>query len=90
MRKTNFIEGPMIMDDNDDEMVQVFSDKEKQAVRDGTIDGDVYADGEVWVNPSSLTRWWLHRPKYVGQTNDESPEAAMLPGTTEPIDGSGG
>lgn len=37
------------------EMVQVTDEREKLAVKDGAVDGDVYADGEVWAE-----RWSLH------------------------------
>lgn len=40
-----------------DEMVQVFSEEEKKAVRDGIVAGEVYADGEVWADKTELVRW---------------------------------
>jgi hypothetical protein len=28
-----------------------------RAIEDGEVDGDVYSDGEVWVDPQSWWRW---------------------------------
>lgn len=40
-----------------EEMVEVTDERERQAVREGAVHGEVYADGEVWAERLSLSRF---------------------------------
>ncbi len=42
------------------ESIQVFSEPEKQLIRDGIIEGDIYKDGEIFADALSLMYWREH------------------------------
>lgn len=52
------------------EFVPVHGTEERQAVRDGRIEGDVYSDGEIWADPESILKWRkLHNTEHYPDGN---------------------